>query len=289
MIEIGVSPIAFTIGTVSIRWYGIFIALAIIWIMVWLAWQLKKGARISYDTIFTAALVGVPSGIIISRLLHVVDNIVIAKLHPELAGSVIDYTQYPGQIIGAEGLTAYGAVLGAALGIWIYVKITKKEIGYFFDLIAPSVVIAQAVIGRIGCTLNGCCYGIETSLPWGILYTHPESLAYFVSNDLPAGVGLHPTTVYEIIYGLIVFGVLVALRGRFKPAGSLFLIYLGLYAIWRLGIDFIREGNPFLFGLHQAQVISIIVLAIVVPVLALRTRWVKAETVVKEIEEVQND
>jgi len=289
MIEIGVSPIAFTIGTVSIRWYGIFIALAIIWIMVWLAWQLKKGARISYDTIFTAALVGVPSGIIISRLLHVVDNIVIAKLHPELADSVIDYTQHPGQIIGAEGLTAYGAVLGAALGIWIYVKITKKEIGYFFDLIAPSVVVAQAVIGRIGCTLNGCCYGIETSLPWGVVYTHPESLAYFASNALPSGVGLHPTQPYEIIYGLIVFGVLLWLRGRFKPPGSLFLIYLGLYAIWRLGIDFIREGNPFLFGLHQAQVISIIVLAIVVPVLALRTRWVKAETEVKEIEEVQND
>ena len=282
MIEIGISPIAFTIGTVSIRWYGIFIALAIIWIMVWLAWQLKKGARISYDTIFTAALVGVPSGIIISRLLHVVDNIVIAKLHPELAGSVIDYTQHPGQIIGAEGLTAYGAVLGAALGIWIYVKITKKEIGYFFDLIAPSVVVAQAVIGRIGCTLNGCCYGVETGLPWGVVYTNPASLA-------PLGVAVHPTTIYEIIYGLIVFGVLVALRGRFKPPGSLFLIYLGLYAIWRLGIDFIREGNPFLFGLHQAQVISIIVLAIVVPVLALRTRWVKAETVVKEIEEVQND
>jgi len=282
MIEIGVSPIAFTIGTVSIRWYGIFIALAIIWIIVWLAWQLKRGARISYDTIFTAALVGVPSGIIISRLLHVVDNIVVAKLHPELAGTVIDYTQHPGQIIGAEGLTAYGAVLGAALGIWIYVKITKKEIGYFFDLIAPSVVVAQAVIGRIGCTLNGCCYGVETGLPWGVVYTNPASLA-------PLGVAVHPTTIYEIIYGLIVFGVLVALRGRFKPPGSLFLIYLGLYAIWRLGIDFIREGNPFLFGLHQAQVISIIVLAIVVPVLALRTRWVKAETVVKEIEEVQND
>lgn len=280
MIEIGVDPVALTIGAVSIRWYGIFIALAIIWIIAWLAWQLKKGARISYDTIFTVALVGVPSGIIISRLLHVVDNIVVAKLHPELASRVIDYTQHPGQIIGAEGLTAYGAVLGAALGIWIYVKITKKEIGYFFDLIAPSVVVAQAVVGRVGCTLNGCCYGLETSLPWGVVYTNPASLA-------PLGIAVHPTTVYEIIYGLIVFGVLVKLRGRFKPDGSLFLIYLGLYAVWRLGIDFIREGNPFLFGLHQAQVISIIVLAIVVPVLALRTRWVKAETEVKEIEEVK--
>ena len=271
MIEIGINPVAFTIGTISIRWYGIFIALAILWIVLWLGWQVRRGAKVSYDTVFAAALVGVPSGIIISRLLHVVDNIVVAKLHPELVlnGSVIDYTQHPGQIIGAEGLTAYGAVLGAALGIWIYLKLSKRQTGYFFDLIAPSVIVAQA-IGRIGCTINGCCYGVGTSLACGVVYTHPGSLA-------PVGIAVHPTQIYEIIYNLIVFGILLKLRGRFKPDGSLFLIYLGLYAIWRIGIDFLREGTPFLFGLHQAQVISIIVLAIVIPLLALRTRWVKAE------------
>ena len=269
MIEIGVDPVAFTIGAVSIRWYGIFIALAIAWIVAWLVWQSKRGARITYDTVFTAALVGIPSGVIISRLLHVLDNIVVAKLHPELVliGAVVDYTQDPARILGAEGLTAYGAVLGASLGVWVYCRVAKVRIGYFFDLLAPAVVMAQAVIGRIGCTLNGCCYGLACSLPWGIEYTDPASLGF------GAGV-VHPTTVYEIIFGLIVFGVLVKLRGRFKPDGSLFLIYLGLYAAWRLGIDFMREGNPFLFGLHQAQVISIIVLLIVTPVLVRRTRWV---------------
>ncbi len=77
---------------------------------------------------------------------------------------------------------------------------------------------------------------------------------------------------------LIIFGVLFKLRGRFKPDGSLFLIYLSLYSLWRLGIDFIREGTPLLFGLHQAQIIGIIVLVIAIPILALRTRWVRAET-----------
>jgi phosphatidylglycerol:prolipoprotein diacylglycerol transferase len=91
-------------------------------------------------------------------------------------------------------------------------------------------------------------------------------------------VAVHPTTVYEIIYALIVFGVLLGLKGRLKPDGSLFLVYLSLYAVWRVGIDFLREGTPFLFGLHQAQVISLIVLAITVPILAYRTRWVKAES-----------
>jgi len=272
LITISIDPVAF----LNIRWYGIFIALAIVVIILWMAWQVRKGARISYDTLFTAALVGIPSGIIFAKLLHVIDNIVVAKLHPELAlaGRVIDYTQHPELILSAGGLTAYGAILGAALGVWIYSRFSKFQFGYFIDVVAPGIILAQAV-GRIGCTINGCCYGIATALPWGIVYTHPNSLA-------PLGVATHPTTVYELIYNLIVFGVLLKLRGRFKPDGSLFLIYLGLYSLWRLSTDFLREGTPFLFGLHQAQVIGIIVLAITIPLLALRTRWVKAEALMKE-------
>jgi len=272
MIEIGLNPIAFAIGTMTVRWYGIMIALAILWIILWVGWQIRKGAKISYDTLFSAALVGIPSGVVISRLLHVIDNIVVAKLHPELVltGVVFDYTQDWIRIFSGEGLTAYGAVLGTALGIWVYSRLSKVEFGYFADVTAPSIIVAQAVIGRVGCTINGCCYGIEAPswLPWSFVYTHPDSLA-------PLGVAVHPTQPYEIIYALIVFGVLLLLRGRFKPDGSLFLIYLCLYAVWRIGIDFIRVGNPFLFGLHQAQIIGIIILAIIVPVLAMRTRWVK--------------
>jgi phosphatidylglycerol:prolipoprotein diacylglycerol transferase len=99
-----------------------------------------------------------------------------------------------------------------------------------------------------------------------VVYTHPDSFA-------PLGVAVHPTQVYEIIYNLLAFTVLLKLRGRFKPDGSLFLIYLSLYALWRVGSDFLRVGTPFLFGLHQAQVIGIIVLAITIPLLVYRTRF----------------
>jgi len=247
------------------------IALAILVIVLWLLWRVRRGAKLSNETILMAALVGIPSGIVASKLLHVIDNIVVAKLHPELVltGEVIDYTQHPGLILSAGGLTAYGAVLGAALGIWVYSKFSDFKFGYFADLVAPAIILAQA-IGRVGCTINGCCYGIETSLPWGVKYTHPNSLA-------PLGVAIHPTQIYEILYNLLVFAVLVKLRGRFKPEGSLFLIYLSLYALWRVGMDFLRPGTPFLFGLHQAQIIAIIVLLITIPLLAYRTRWVKVE------------
>jgi len=88
-------------------------------------------------------------------------------------------------------------------------------------------------------------------------------------------VATHPVVTYEIIFNLIVFGVLLMLRKKLKPDGSLFMVYLSLYAVWRLGGDFLRTGEPFLFGLHEAQVISIIVLIIAIPLLVMRTRWVK--------------
>jgi phosphatidylglycerol:prolipoprotein diacylglycerol transferase len=255
LIDITISPIVFTIGSFSVRWYGVMIALGVLVLVLWMLWEVKKGAKLSYETIITAALVGIPSGIIVSRLLFVIDRWV--------------YSGSPGPIWGLEGLTIWGAVLGATLGIWVYSRFSKFPFGYFVDLVALPAILAQA-LGRVGCLINGCCYGVETSLPWGIVYTDPQSYA-------PLGVALHPTQLYEIVFLLIVFGVLFPLRKRFQPEGSFFLIYLSLYSAWRLGIDFLRDGNSFLFGLHQAQVIGIIVLLITIPILIWRTRWVKRE------------
>ncbi len=252
MIEIGIDPVAF----LNVRWYGILVALAIAVIVLWMLREVKRGANLSLETVLTAALVGIPSGIIISRLLHIVDR-------------WDYYGQDLGQIIGTSGLTIYGAVLGAALAVWIYSKFGNFQFGYFTDLIAPGIILAQ-VVGRVGCTINGCCYGIPTSLPWGFVYTHPDSFG-------PLGIAVHPTQVYEIIVCLLIFGALLKLKGRLKPAGSIFLVYLSLYSLWRVGIGFLREGTPFLFGLHQAQVLAIIVLAVTISLLAYRTRWVKAE------------
>lgn len=258
MIEIGIDPVAF----LNVRWYGIFVALAIATLVLWMVWQVKKGAaKLSYDTILTGALVGIPSGIIVSRLLHVLD-------------AWGYYSQHPGQIVGAAGLTIWGAILGAALGIWIYSRFSKHQFGYIADLVVPGLILAQ-VVGRIGCTINGCCYGTETSLPWAIVYTHPDTFG-------PLGIPVHPTTVYEIIFLLVVFGVILSLRGRLRPDGSLFTTYLALYSAWRLGSDFLRDGTPFLFGLHQAQVLGIVVLAICIFLLSYRTRWGRAQEKVQE-------
>ncbi len=254
MIEISINPIAF----LGVRWYGIFVSLGIAALVLWVAWQVSKEKRASLDTVFVAAIVGIPSGVVVSRALHVID--------------LWDYySQFPGEIIGGSGMSIYGAILGAILGIWVCSKFTRFQFGYLADLIAPGLILAQT-IGRIGCTINGCCYGNECSLPWSVTYLHPASFA-------PIGVAIHPTQVYEIIFLAIIFGIILMLRGRLRPDGRLFLTYLGIYSVWRFGLGFLREGTPFLFGLHQAQVIGIIVLVIVIPLLVFRTKWGKAEIV----------
>ena len=249
--------VAFSIGSFSVGWYGIMVALAVITLVAWALFSIRKDKLITPEMVINAAIVGIPSGIIFSRFLHVVD--------------LWDYYMAnPGKIIGGEGLSIWGAVLGAIIGIWIFSLINKKfSFGHIADILAPGIILAQA-IGRVGCTLNGCCYGKPTDLPWAIVYTNPSTHGLI-------GIPVHPTQIYEIIFNLIVFGILLLLRKRLRPDGSLFLIYLTLYSVWRLGIDFIRDGTPFLFGLHQAQVVSIVILLITIPLLAIRTRWVKKE------------
>ena len=256
MITVDINPVAFSIGPIAVGWYGIMVMLAVVTIVTWSLLNVKKDPRLTYDMVINAALVGIPSGIIFARVLHVID--------------LWDYyMQNPGRIIGGSGLTIWGAVLGAALGVWIYSRFSKHSFALMADMLAPGIILAQAV-GRVGCTILGDDYGFQTSLPWGFIYTHPNSPANMAVGLTPT----HPVVLYEIIFNLIVFGILFMLRKKLKPAGSLFLVYLAFYSVWRIGSDFLREGTDFLFGLHQAQFIGVVVLIISVVLMAMKTRWV---------------
>jgi phosphatidylglycerol:prolipoprotein diacylglycerol transferase len=248
MITINVNPIAFSIGPFDVRWYGIMVVLAVVAVIA-LAILEARRVGISDEHIYNVALWAIISGILVSRLFHVIDK-------------WDYYMANPRQIIGFEGLTVYGAVLGALMAVLIYCWVKKIAFWQMGDILAPGAIVGQA-IGRIGCLLNGCCYGLPTSLPWGIVYTNPASFC-------PLGESFQPTQIYFIIWDLIGFGILWSLRRRLEPKGSLFLLYLALYAAGDLSIRFVRVGEPFLFGLQQAQLIGIIVLVVTVPWLIIR-------------------
>lgn len=245
MIEIPFSGEAFQIFGIHVRWYGILMMAGVV-LMVYRTWRATRNdPRISEERVLTAALIGVPSGIVFSRIVHIIDR-------------WDYYGQHLNELVGGDGLTIWGAIIGATIGMLIYIKVSKFEAGArFMDLLAPNILLAQA-IGRVGCILNGCCYGDTCTEPWAIIYTNPGSYAV-------TGIPVHPTQAYEIIYLLMAFGLIQFLKRWLKPEGSVFLTYLCLYSIWRIGIAYLRPGTDFLFGLHQAQVIGIIVLLIAVP------------------------
>jgi phosphatidylglycerol:prolipoprotein diacylglycerol transferase len=264
MIEISISPIAFTIGSLEIRWYGLLMAVGVTVLIIWTLIQVKRGAKLTSDQVLGGALVGIPSGIIFARLLH-----------------IIDYWEYyasrPGEWIGGSGLSIYGAILGAALGIWIYSRFIKIKYSYLVDVITPGIILAQA-IGRIGCLFNGCCYGTEAyDSVFSIVYTNPLTLG-------PLGIPVYPTQVFEIIFLLFTFIIIMFFRSKFKPDGMQFMFYLTMYSLWRIGIGFLREGTPFLFGLEQAQVIGITVCLITIPMMIYKTY--KQKTRSTEIQDV---
>jgi phosphatidylglycerol:prolipoprotein diacylglycerol transferase len=256
MITVGMDPIAFQLGPITVGWYGIMVTLAVVTIVTWALLNIRKDKRITPDMMINAALVGIPSGIIGARALHVIDK-------------WSYYMENPGRIIGGDGLTIWGAVLGAALGLWIFNRFSKHSFAHMADMLAPGIILSQAV-GRVGCTILGDDYGLATTLPWGFVYTSPNSPA-IVMGATPT----HPVVLYEIIYNLIVFGILFMLRKKLKPDGALFAVYLGLYSIWRISSDFLRSGTDFLFGLHQAQFIGVVVLIICIVFIAWKVRWVK--------------
>jgi phosphatidylglycerol:prolipoprotein diacylglycerol transferase len=143
------------------------------------------------------------------------------------------------------------------------------------DAVAVGMPLALA-IGRIGCTINGCCYGtFAPNLPWAVVYTHPNSLA-------PLDVPMHPITIYHLLWNLIVFGIVWQLRGKFKPEGGLLFFCLCLFAVGDFGVRFLRTDEPVLWGLRQAQVLDLAILAVFLPWLIIRLRRFPKQALVAE-------
>ncbi len=256
MIHIGMDPNIFTAGSFTMSWHGLFTGLAVLAAVILAARLAKEKGFISED-VYAIALCGVIGGIIGARLFHVIDKW--STLYQDDPIRVLYFWQ--------GGLSLYGALVGGFVFGITYAAIRKMPLGKVADLAAPGMILAQA-IGRIGCTINGDAYGTPTSLPWGVLYTNPNAAATagpWVNGVLVAG---HPVPVYEIIYDLLILALLLRLRKRLKNDWMLFLIYASLYSVGRFGLDFLRGDETVVLGpFHQAQVISLIVMVIVVPLL----------------------
>lgn len=264
MLTISIDPIAFNIGSLEIRWYGIMVALGVASLLVIMLREAKRRG-IPRD-IYSIFLWGVIGGLIGGRLTYVIyywDH----------------FMANPREIIGFQGLAQNGMIIGIIVAALIYMWVTKMRFSTLLsmgDALAVGAPVALA-IARVGCTLNGCCYGIPAlDLPWAVVYTHPNSLA-------PLNTPLHPTQIYHLLWNLMVFVIVWRLRGRFKPEGSLFFFFLCILAVGDFGIRFLRTDVPVLGGLRQAQVLDIAILTVFLPWLIIKMRRFQKQALVAEL------
>ncbi len=248
MIKINWNPISH-LGPIPINWYGLFVALGFIvgWLLV-RRWAARFNvAREKVDALLIWIIVG---AIIGARLYYIVQN------QPR------DYLHQPLRIFAVweGGLAFFGGLFGAIIAAFVYTRREKLSFSRIADLFAPAIPVGSA-IGRIACGLAGMDYGTPTKLPWGVIYTNPNSYAPM------DGVPRHPDQYYELLGDLIIAGILIKLRGKL-PDGGLFLSYLILFSILRFFVFFVRGSvGPVALGLKNAQWTALSILTVTAPLL----------------------
>ncbi|MBF8268121.1 MAG: hypothetical protein HW388_1629 [Dehalococcoidia bacterium] len=256
MIHIGMDPNIIEKWGLVLSWHGLFSFIAVVVAVVLVArWARREG--MVADVVYSTATWAIIGGIVGARAFHVIDR-------------WDYYVDNPGDILAIwnGGIALFGAILGGFAGGVAYAKLSKYPVGKLADLAAPAVLVGQ-FIGRIGDIINGEHIAKPTSFSWGFVYTHPDSL----SNQVWGLAASHPVAAYEMIWDVLVLGALWWLRSRIKPDGMLFVLYLAFYSFGRFFISFLRMDKVWFAGLQEAHVIAILVLAVTVPLLVYRGRW----------------
>ena len=255
--------IAFQVGPLVVRWYGILMATAIV-VGLWLAHRRAKAEGLPADDIISAGQWAILAGLIGARLYEVVFN-------------WDYYGQFPGKIIAVweGGLAIHGGlIVGPLVGAWLAAR-WRLPVLRALDVAAPSTSLAQA-IGRWGNFFNEEAFGRPTDLPWKLYISPPHRPLGYAQYDY-----FHPTFLYESLWDLAVF---VALVVWLRPAlarrpGALFFAYLGLYSVGRFVIEGLRLDSFWLAGLRVPQLASVLGVVIAVIGLAWARRRASAAAV----------
>lgn len=227
-------PVAFTVFNIDIMWYAVLITIGMVLASVICC---KRAPRhdISSDTVLNFIIICIPAAIIGARLYYVVFN----------------WSYYSGDLfkiinIRAGGLAIHGGLIFGFITAVILCIIWKVRPLNILDLAVPSIALAQS-IGRWGNFFNSEAHGGPTDLPWAIIVD---------------GQHVHPTFLYESIWCMLLFLLLIFIDNRRKFEGQTFLLYCGLYSLERFFVEALRTDSLMIGPFKQAQVLSIVVIAI---------------------------
>ena len=205
------------IGPLTVYGYGFMIAMGVL--AAWfVAEQRARKLKLACEHIFYLVVWCAIGGFASAKILFWITN-------------WREFLQNPRQIIGSDGFVVYGGIIGGILVGWLYCRIKKLKFLEYFDLMMPSIALAQG-FGRIGCLLAGCCYGKETSGAFSITF-HTSAFA-------PNGVALVPTQIYSSILDFLHYGLLLLILRSQKKDGETAAAYLIFYSAGRFVLEFFR-------------------------------------------------
>ena len=253
-LDFDISPIAFSIGSYHIYWYGIIIASGLL-LAVGYAMKTAPRYNVNASKLINCVLVGIITGIIGARLYFCFFQ-------------WDYYSKNPVEIlhINNGGLAIYGGIIGSMIGGLIIVKIQKMKVMPVLDIAMISFLIGQG-IGRWGNFMNQEAYGTHTDLPWGMMSEGTNMVA------------VHPCFLYESIWCLLGF-VLLHFYGKYKQkyAGQIFYMYLVWYGFERMIVEGLRTDSlylpfsPFGFDIRVSQLLSLLIFLVGIILLILNRK-----------------
>lgn len=230
-------PVLFEIGPLPVRTHDVFV-LAGVGTAVLVMWVRRRGKPADPRLALLVAA-AIFSGAVFAKL--------------GTGWQYLAYSESPTLV----GLWLRGgqSVLGGLAGAYVGVLVAKRIIGYqgsTGDIFAPAVAAGLAV-GRIGCFLTEQV-GTPTTLPWGISLAPDTASAMAYCPSCTAGLPMHPSFLYEIGFHTLAFVFLAVMSGKIGKPGDSFKLYLIAYALFRFGVEFVRDNPEFAFGLSGSQI-----------------------------------
>ena len=233
--------VLFSIGPFTVHSYGLMIAIGVIFAFSTAMYR-AKGKGLDKEFVFDVGFYCAIVGIISTRLLYYIVEIPSIIKDPSL---LWDFRY---------GYVVYGGIIGGVLTGLFYCFKKNKNFFDYFDLVMPSIVLAQG-FGRIGCFMAGCCYGKETDCAIGIVFHD--------SNMAPNGVKLIPTQLISSAGDFLIYFILIFYAKFSKKRGRVGAMYFILYSIGRFFVEFLRDDYRGSIGfLSTSQLISIVMLVI---------------------------
>lgn len=237
-------PIAFHLGGYPIHWYGVMIALAF---MAGLWTASRRGLR---ENFAPEKILDLGPWLIIGSLAGARAFYVATYWREQFAGAPLSEIF----MVQHGGLVFYGGFIGATLAGILCARLKQIPPWKLADVLAPSIALGY-VFGRIGCLLNGCCYGRGCTLPWAI---------HFPADHETAGLTLHPTQLYDAFLSALLYALLAWQFRRKQFDGQVFATYLLGYAVTRSFVEYFRGDYSAAHlhgGLTPAHLVSIAVFA----------------------------